>query len=74
MKDLDYCMNIIDTSSNSKILYSSNLIKNVPLFKIKLLNYQIPVENFTDVIFQSVASVENFKNFEMCINKNIFST
>ena len=66
-------MNIIDTSSNSKILYSSNLIKNVPLFKIKLLNYQIPVENFTDVIFQSVASVENFKNFEMCINKNIFS-
>ena len=73
MKDLDCCMNIIDTSSNSKILYSSNLIKNVPLFKIKLLNYQIPVENFTDVIFQSVASVENFKNFEMCINKNIFS-
>ena len=73
MKYLDCCMNIIDTSSNSKILYSSNLIKNVPLFKIKLLNYQIPVENFTDVIFQSVASVENFKNFEMCINKNIFS-
>ena len=66
-------MNIIDTSSNSKISYSSNLIKNVPLFEIKLLNYQIPVEDFTDVIFQSVASVENFKNFEMCIGKNIFS-
>tara|TARA_B100000886_G_scaffold122034_1_gene82204 strand:- start:149 stop:799 length:651 start_codon:yes stop_codon:yes gene_type:complete len=66
-------MNIIDTSSNSKISYSSNLIKNVPLFEIKLLNYQIPVEDFTDVIFQSVASVENFKNYEMCIGKNIFS-
>ena len=66
-------MNIIDTSSNSKISYSSNLIKNVPLFEIKLLNYQIPVEDFTDVIFQSVASVENFKNFEICIGKNIFS-
>ena len=66
-------MNIIDTSSNNKISYSSNLIKNVPLFEIKLLNYQIPVEDFTDVIFQSVASVENFKNFEMCIGKNIFS-
>ena len=66
-------MNIIDTSSNTKISYSSNLIKNVPLFEIKLLNYQIPVEDFTDVIFQSVASVENFKNFEICIGKNIFS-
>tara|TARA_A100001011_G_scaffold321699_1_gene342751 strand:- start:400 stop:1050 length:651 start_codon:yes stop_codon:yes gene_type:complete len=66
-------MNIIDTSSNSKISYSSNLIKNVPLFEIKLLNYQVPVEDFTDVIFQSVASVENFKNFEICIGKNIFS-
>ena len=73
MGDLDYCMNIIDTSSNGKISYSSNYIKNVPLFKIKLLNYQIPAENFTDVIFQSVASVENFKNFEICIDKNIFS-
>ena len=73
MGDLDYCMIIIDTSSNGKISYSSNYIKNVPLFKIKLLNYQIPAENFTDVVFQSVASVENFKNFEICIDKNIFS-
>ena len=38
-------MNIIDTSSNSKILYSSNLIKNVPLFKIKLLTME-PTSQF----------------------------
>ena len=63
MGDCDYCMNIIDTSSKSKKYTSNNLIEHIPLFKTESINYETVVDNFTDVIFQSIASVENFKNF-----------
>ena len=66
-------MNIIDTSAISKNSSSNNLIENIPLFKIESISYQITVDDFTDVIFQSPASVENFKNFEICNKKNIYS-
>ena len=66
-------MNIIDTSAISKNSSSNNLIENIPLFKIESISYQISVDDFTDVIFQSPASVENFKNFEICNKKNIYS-
>ena len=73
MGDCDYCMNIIDTSSKSKEYASNNLIEHIPLFKTESINYETVVDDFTDVIFQSIASVENFKNFEICTKKNIYS-
>ena len=66
-------MNIIDTSSKTKEYASNNLIEHIPLFKIDSINYETVVDDFTDVIFQSIASVENFKNFEICTKKNIYS-
>ena len=66
-------MNIIDTSSKTKEYASNNLIEHIPLFKIEFINYETVVDDFTDVIFQSIASVENFKNFEICTKKNIYS-
>lgn len=66
-------MNIIDTSSKTKEYASNNLIEHIPLFKIESINYETVVDDFTDVIFQSIASVENFKNFEICTKKNIYS-
>ena len=58
-------MNIIDISSKSKISDSNSFIENIPLFKIKPMNYNLPSFEFTNVIFQSMASVENFKHFEI---------
>jgi uroporphyrinogen-III synthase len=52
---------------------SNNLIEHIPLFKTESINYESVVDDFTDVIFQSIASVENFKNFEICTKKNIYS-
>ena len=69
MGGCDYCMNIIDTSSKSKEYASNNLIEHIPLFKTESINYETVVDDFTDVIFQSIASVENFKNFEICTKK-----
>ena len=73
MGGFDYCMNIIDTSSKSKDYASNNLIEHIPLFEIESINYEIVVDDYTDIIFQSIASVENFKNFEICDKKNIYS-
>ena len=66
-------MNIIDISSKSKISDSNSFIENIPLFKIKPMNYNLPSFEFTNVIFQSMASVENFKHFGICNNKKIMS-
>tara|TARA_B100000674_G_scaffold392106_1_gene336222 strand:+ start:19 stop:669 length:651 start_codon:yes stop_codon:yes gene_type:complete len=66
-------MNIIDTSSSSFIANEEEAIKNIPLFKIRPINYLLPESVFTDVIFQSTASVKNFKNFEICNKKNIYA-
>ena len=73
MGGFDYCMNIIDTSSKSKDYASNNFIEHIPLFEIESISYEIVVDDYTDIIFQSVASVENFKNFEICDKKNIYS-
>ena len=66
-------MNIIDTSSSPLIANEEEMIKNIPLFKIRPINYLLPEGIFTDVIFQSTASVKNFKNFEICNKKNIYT-
>ena len=44
-------MNIIDTSSSPLIANEEGMIKNIPLFKIRPINYLLPEVIFTDVIF-----------------------
>ena len=70
---LNYYMNIIDTSINSKNASLDNSIKNIPLFEIEPVEYTVSDTLITDIIFQSVASVKNFKNFEICRKINVFA-
>ena len=66
-------MNIIDTRSN--IIprdYKEDSIKNIPLFETRGVAYSISSNDFTDVIFQSIPSVEFFEEKEKLINKNIY--
>ena len=70
---LNYYMNIIDTSTISKNSSLENSIKNIPLFKIEPVEYRVLNTLITDIIFQSVASVKNFKNFEICKRINVFA-
>ena len=70
---LNYYMNIIDTSTNSKNSSLDNLIENIPIFEIEPVEYEVLDSLITDIIFQSVASVENFKNFEICKRINVFA-
>ena len=70
---LNYYMNIIDTSTISKNSSLENSIKNIPLFKIEPVQYKVLNTLITDIIFQSVASVKNFKNFEICKRINVFA-
>ena len=70
---LNYYMNIIDTSTNSKNSSLDNSIKNIPLFKIEPVEYKVLNTLITDIIFQSVASVKNFKNFEICRRINVLA-
>tara|TARA_B100000963_G_scaffold128067_1_gene111815 strand:+ start:709 stop:1380 length:672 start_codon:yes stop_codon:yes gene_type:complete len=73
MMALSYYMNIIDTSTNSGTTVFDNSIENIPLFEIEPIAYEITDTLITDVIFQSVASVKNFKNFEICKKANVFA-
>ena len=67
-------MNIIDTRSNIKPRdCKEDFIKNIPLFKTRGIEYSLSSKDFTDVIFQSVSSVEFFEEKEQLINKNIYS-
>ena len=66
-------MNIIDTRSNIKTRDSKkDFIKNIPLFETKGIEYSISLNDFTDVIFQSIPSVEFFEEKEQLINRNIY--
>ena len=46
-------------------------IKNIPLFNLKGIEYSASTQQYTDIIFQSIPSVEFFKEQENLINKNI---
>ena len=70
---LNYYMNIIDTSTNSKNSSHDNSIENIPIFEIEPVEYEVLDSLITDIIFQSVASVKNFKNFEICKRINVFA-
>ena len=67
-------MNIIDTRSN--IAFSSHKkgnVKNIPLFDLKGIKYSLSSQDFTDIIFQSISSVEFLKEKEQLIGKNIYA-
>lgn len=67
-------MNIIDTRSN--IAFSSHKkgnVKNIPLFDLKGIKYSLSSQDFTDIIFQSISSVEFLKEKEHLIGKNIYA-
>jgi len=67
-------MNIIDTRSN--IAFSNHKkgnIKNIPLFELESFEYSLPSKDFTDIIFQSIPSVEFFKEKDLLINKDIYA-
>ena len=67
-------MNIIDTkASGIKSHDKNNLIKNIPLFDILPIKYKLEENNFTHVIFQSISSVEYFKDYQILNNKKVFS-
>ena len=67
-------MNIIDTSSNTNLKnHQNDSITNIPLFHIKGIDYMLSSKNYTDIIFQSISSVEFFKEKEILKNKNIYS-
>ena len=67
-------MNIIDTRSNIKPQdCKEDFIKNIPLFETRGIEYSLSSNDFTDVIFQSISSVEFFEEMEQLINKNIYS-
>lgn len=67
-------MNIIDTRSN--ITFSNDkkgIVRNISLFDLKGVDYTLPKENFTDIVFQSVPSIQFFQEKELLINKNIYT-
>ena len=67
-------MNIIDTRSN--IAFSNHKkgsLKNIPLFELKSIEYSLPSKDFTDIIFQSIPSIEFFKEKDHLINKDIYT-
>ena len=66
-------MNIIDTRSDINLLNPHECIKNIPLFQIKGVEYELKSKNFTDIIFQSIASVKFFNESDILENKRIFS-
>ena len=67
-------MNIIDTkASGIKSDDKNNLIKNIPLFDILPIKYKLEENNFTHIIFQSISSVECFKDYQILNNKKVFS-
>tara|TARA_B100001248_G_scaffold261977_1_gene255336 strand:+ start:381 stop:1031 length:651 start_codon:yes stop_codon:yes gene_type:complete len=66
-------MNIIDTRSDINLLNPHECIKNIPLFQIKGVEYELKSKNFTDIIFQSIASVKFFNESNILENKRIFS-
>ena len=70
---LNYYMNIVDTSTNSKTSRLYKSIKNIPLFEIVSIDYDFSDTSITDIIFQSVAAVENFKHFEVCEESKVFA-
>tara|TARA_B100001287_G_C22541130_1_gene462191 strand:+ start:204 stop:857 length:654 start_codon:yes stop_codon:yes gene_type:complete len=67
-------MNIIDTkASDFEISLRTRSIKNVPLYKFRGIKYKLSSEDYSNIVFQSKASVEFFQHHHILNHKNIYS-
>ena len=67
-------MNIIDTkASDFQMSSKKSYIKNIPLYELKSIEYKSPSDDYTDIVFQSTAAVEFFKDCNILNEKNIYS-
>ena len=67
-------MNIIDTrASNFQIYSKESSIKNIPLYKFKTIEYKLLSEDYTDIVFQSIAAVKFFQHHHILNKNNIYS-
>ena len=67
-------MNIVDTRANNTFNFIKRKnIKNIPLFELSFLDHTIDISGYTDVIFQSMPSVEFFSHHKDLRNKNVFA-
>ena len=67
-------MNIVDTRARNTFNFVKRKnIKNIPLFELSFLDHSIDISGYTDVIFQSMPSVEFFNHHKDLINKNVFA-
>ena len=65
-------MNIIDTRAEGSEDKDTKL-QNVSLFKLKPVKYDLLIDDFTDVVFQSTPAVNFFNDHSKLFDKNIFS-
>ena len=67
-------MNIIDTrAENAFGFIKRKSIKNIPLFKLEPIDYELESHNFTEIIFQSSPAVDFFKDHDLLTDKQIYS-
>ena len=67
-------MNIIDTRASDFQIYSKeSSIKNIPLYKFKTIEYKLLSEDYTDIVFQSIAAVKFFQHHHILNKNNIYS-
>lgn len=67
-------MNIIDTKAENNLGFlKTTSIKNIPLFRLEPLDYELENGNFTEIIFQSSPAVDFFRDHGLLINKQIYS-
>ena len=67
-------MNIIDTRAENILRFlTTESIKNIPLFKLEPVDYELEDNNFSEIIFQSSPAVDFFKDYSLLTNKQIYS-
>ena len=66
-------MNIIDTSSRrSADKDCKESIINIPLFDTMGVEYSLSANEYTNIIFQSITSVDFFRDYKMIKDKKMY--
>ena len=66
-------MNIIETRAIKNNKKENSTIKNIPLFSIEKIKYSLEDLDFKNIIFQSSAAVEYFKELSILKDKKVFA-
>lgn len=66
-------MNIIETRAIKNNKKENSTIKNIPLFSIEKTKYSLEDLDFKNIIFQSSAAVEYFKELNILKDKKVFA-